>query len=73
MSGVRSEWLLTKNAAAAAAAAEEEAAALEEAEFVGPQPLLAEQRAQGGHGYGGALRPGALPLLLHMLFGLMAS
>lgn len=52
------EWLLTKNAAAAAAAAEEEAAALEEAEFVGPQPLLAEQRAQGGHGYGGALRPG---------------
>lgn len=52
------EWLLTKNAAAAAEAAEKEAAELEEAVFVGPEPLAAEQRAQGGHGYGGALRPG---------------
>lgn len=58
-----SEWLLTKNAAAAAAAEEKEAAELEEAAFVGPEPLPAEQRGQGGHGYGGALRPGKTCIL----------
>ena len=54
-----SEWLRAKQDAADAELKEAQQAALEEQDFVGPEPLPAEERAGGLHGYGGALRPGA--------------